>query len=305
MGSIGQRRRCSGSGGSPRFGFTLVELLVVIAIIAVLIGLLLPAVQSARESARRSSCGNNLRQLALGMAIHEHAKKSFPAGREGTDMGCPKSPTMGLNTSGFVHILPTIEQTSMYDSYQQAAASTTDKGSIPQAFAATVFAQTPSTFGCPSSRSPLVVSGTTLGSYAMCQGHHGPSFGIACSTKDLNSGMALYVTKVNLKNVSDGTTKTLLLGEVQDCTLPINRWWFGLRHQESMRSTDNPLNTPPGQGVTYPAAAGVNGAFGSRHPGGAMFAFVDARVQFIAESIDLSLYRLLGQRASMMPKALP
>jgi prepilin-type N-terminal cleavage/methylation domain-containing protein len=61
-----------------RPGFTLVELLVVIAIIATLIGLLLPAVQSARESARRSGCQNNLKQLGLGFASFESANRRFP-----------------------------------------------------------------------------------------------------------------------------------------------------------------------------------------------------------------------------------
>ena len=58
-------------------GFTLVELLVVIAIIGVLVGLLLPAVQAAREAARRMSCGNNIRQLGLGILNYESAYKGF------------------------------------------------------------------------------------------------------------------------------------------------------------------------------------------------------------------------------------
>lgn len=49
-------------------GFTLVEMLTVMAIIGVLVALLIPAIQVAREAARATACMNNLRQF--GQAMH-------------------------------------------------------------------------------------------------------------------------------------------------------------------------------------------------------------------------------------------
>lgn len=65
-------------------GFTLIEILVVVAIVGVLVGLLLPAVQTAREAARRTQCQNNLRQVGIALHNHHAARECFPTNVSGT-----------------------------------------------------------------------------------------------------------------------------------------------------------------------------------------------------------------------------
>src|SRR6266511_6296883 len=88
--------------------FTLIKLLVVIAIIAILIGLLVPAVQQVREAANRSTCQNNLKQIALAIHNYHDNKKVIPPGC--TTDGVPWGSGGGWGSSWMVHILPYIEQ---------------------------------------------------------------------------------------------------------------------------------------------------------------------------------------------------
>jgi len=103
-------------------GFTLIELLVVIAIIAVLIALLLPAVQQAREAARRSQCQNNMKQLGLALHNYHETFSLFPFGTANNSMVFKNTGDIVLNSTGWVMLLPYIEQSSLYSQYNFTAA---------------------------------------------------------------------------------------------------------------------------------------------------------------------------------------
>jgi prepilin-type N-terminal cleavage/methylation domain-containing protein/prepilin-type processing-associated H-X9-DG protein len=91
-----------------RHGFSLIELLVVLAIIAVLMSLLLPAVQHVREAANRTTCGNNLRQLGLALHDYHDTYRSFPPAITATGNDIAEKGASG----GLVMLVPFLEQTN-------------------------------------------------------------------------------------------------------------------------------------------------------------------------------------------------
>jgi prepilin-type processing-associated H-X9-DG protein/prepilin-type N-terminal cleavage/methylation domain-containing protein len=304
-------------GVHRRWGFTLVELLVVIVIIGILISLLLPAVQAAREASRRTQCSNNLKQTALGLALFDQANGSFPAGRAGCDGYngdvCANVPGSGRpGTSGFVMILPFMEQTAIYQMFEPFAKGAlfpdpgpnddddgTTSGWETPAIAAAVQLRPPM-FVCPSDTSKPLYESVATGSYALVMGSNGPSppYGIdEVTVKMHNNGMFLYVIRHTASDVHDGMSQTFFVGETigNDQVTSLNRWTIGTRYLDSMRTTGYPLNTPPGQGTDLNMYGYLaNGAFASRHPGGGNFAYGDGHVSFISDDIDQASYRALS-----------
>jgi prepilin-type N-terminal cleavage/methylation domain-containing protein/prepilin-type processing-associated H-X9-DG protein len=300
---------------ASRRGFTLIELLTVITIIGVLVSLLLPAVQAAREASRSVQCSSRMRQVMLGMAMHESQTKRYPSGR----MGCsstaqqtpafPADPCLGLTipnrlcgASGLVPILPYVEQAQLrsaldaregglwVDNLNQPAWI---QDSTPQKRLA--LRSRPPVFVCPSAVADPIstvygqLADAATASYALSSGRLGPD-----ADDDLvkyeNDGVFIYAKPRKQTDIRDGLSHTLFIGEVTHADIweSSNIWTYGRVHADTLRSTRNPINTSPGTGITRNRRSG---AFGSRHSGGAYFAFGDGSVTFLSDSIDQTVYR--------------
>lgn len=88
-------------------GFTLTELLVVLAILAVLAAVLFPVLHSAREKAWETTCASNLHQLGLAVEMYlqdndETFPVSFVAGREGPDLSWRESVQPYVRNTGIL-----------------------------------------------------------------------------------------------------------------------------------------------------------------------------------------------------------
>jgi prepilin-type N-terminal cleavage/methylation domain-containing protein/prepilin-type processing-associated H-X9-DG protein len=295
-------------------GFTLVELLVVIAIIGILIALLLPAIQATREAARRSQCTNNLKHIALGMQLFEANQKHFPPGRLGcdgkTNGPCTTAPGVSASraSSGFLMCFPYMDLKSLYDSQdvwgKEALNPDPAVRATADARARAMVKQRLSLFYCPSDPAkPLYYwngnpnAGWVLGtsSYAMMGGTYGPEYGIADLIKYENTGTFLYLITFRLREISDGLSHTLFVGETiqgDDPNWPVY-WSDGVRHG-TIRYTTNPINTKPGEGIAYYT---LNAAFISKHPGGCNFAYGDGHVDFLNQNIAKKVYEAIATRA--------
>jgi len=258
------RRRSTSSG------FTLVELLIVVAVIGVLTALTLPALQRARESARRATCRNNLRQLGVGLHQYHTVYETFPPGGVQWRPFGNKTKRQ-LAWSAF--LLPYVEQGNVY-----AALDLNTPFDSPEnaAGAATVLP----IYVCPTS----LRAGELVDGRGPCD--YGGIFGERISSpNNPPKGVMLYDVSIPLVLIRDGASHTLIVAE--DSMWPDGQWINGRNVFD--------------QAYAINAAPAVENDIRSQHPGGAHALLADGAARFFAESLDLDILAALCTRAGGEP----
>src|SRR5262245_35269853 len=223
-----------------RRGFTLIEVLVVIAIIAVLLGLLLPAVQKVREAASRIQCTNNLKQLALACHNYHDVHGHLPPGGAHNPPGDRRYD----QGSWHVYILPFMEQEALFRRIPDLGVPY--RNSIPEAVAAGIIPAKLPYLRCPSDGSDLDLPLTNyVGNQGpqcwrgqcgaaydpnqqYCNGTSdnpprplltypgydaSPNLGRTMDVSQVRGMFGTWAVRINFASASDGLFSTLLLGE--------------------------------------------------------------------------------------------
>lgn len=247
-------------------GFTLVEVLVVIAVIGILIAFLLPAVQQAREAARRMSCKNNLHQVGIALHSYHDIYRAFPPG--------------SVNEwSWNARILPQLEQNVAYEQFDFKF----------EPFEPPNFNRLDLVLPlllCPSDPyGEQVYTANDLGGMRFAHTNY-----VGSLDSGLDRGLFGFGDGVRLADVGDGTSQTLCVGErgvVFDGSQTHGWWTWGssttvTTHQEfRIGSYDEP------DSVYH---------WWSYHPGGALFLLVDGSVHFLPYTINPDTFAALTTR---------
>ena len=265
-------------------GFTLVELLVVVAIIGILIGMLLPAVQQVREAARRTQCLNNQAQIGLAMHNYEFSFGSLPPGCVDKTGPIQNVPT-GQHVSWTIQLLRFMEQNGVADNFDIEAGTYSAKNAPARAMVMTMFL-------CPSQGPSTNMGGTAgLSCYAGC--HNSVEAPIDID----NDGLLFLNSAVTYGDIYDGSSNTILVGEfIADAT--DLGWASGTR--ATLRNGSellgyNAWNAKYAGGVANMKKTFVGG-FSSAHPGTGNFLFADGSVHAVSNGVDPTLLQNLANR---------
>lgn len=185
-------------------GFTLVELLVVMAIIAILIGLLLPGVQKAREAGARADNANDIKQLVLATHTYVGARNRFPVYDYG-DYPTTSGEGMYLGNGMFV-LLPYIEQDNVvkatYGPITYSSKSTSTYNGV------TTVNESSSTYtysGYQGSRAKGIIKTFVASTDPTLNGVEAPVSYL------MNSG--IYWDNMRMERITDGLSNTLAMTE--------------------------------------------------------------------------------------------